>query len=134
MLLNYHPMMLFFSTLTNVKITEEQYPYCQEIWNSQNMQTMPDFVIWYNILDVVPVLSAVAKMFEFYEHRSMDMFKCAISVPGLSLCYLFLTLSDDTYFSLIDTKNKDLYYLIKKKIIGGPSIVSIRIMKKTKRS
>ena len=53
----------------------------------------------------------------------MDMFKCAISVPGLSLYYLFLTLPRDISFSLIDCENKDLYYLLKKNIVGGPSIV-----------
>ena len=81
----------FFSKLKNANITQEQYSFCQEIWNSKNMQTMRDFVTWYNNLDVVPFLSDIANMFAFYQDRGMDMFKCAISVPGLSLRYLFLT-------------------------------------------
>ena len=91
-----------------------------------------DFLEWYNNLDVGPFVEAIQKMFEFYAERGMDMFKCAISVPGLSLRYLFLTLDDGTYFSLIDKSNKDLYYKIKKNIVGGPSIVFNRYHEQNK--
>ena len=70
---------------------------------------MRDNVVWSNNLDMVPFLSAVAKTFRVLgttQHGYCLQCKCAISVPGLSLRYLFLTLSDDTYFSLIDSKTK----------------------------
>ncbi len=86
------------------------------------MQTMRDFLTWYNNLDVSPFLEAMAKMFDFYKQRGMDMFKSAISVPGLSLRYLFLTLPGETFFSLIDERNKDMYYKMKKNIVGGPIV------------
>ena len=73
--------------------------------------------MWYNNLDVTPFLEALEKMFTFYKQRKMDMFKCAVSVPGLSLHYLFLTLPQDIYFSLIDEANKDLYYTIEENIV-----------------
>ena len=81
------------------------------------MITVRDFLIWYNNLDVTPFLEALEKMFVFYRHRNMDMFKSAISVPGLSLQYLFLALPKDVYFSLIDDANKELYYKIKENIV-----------------
>ena len=62
-------------------------------------------------------------MAAFYSERGLDMFKCAISVPGLSLRYLFQTLDKGTFFSLIDRANQDGYYKIKKNVVGGPSIV-----------
>ena len=99
----------------------------------QNMKTMRDFLEWDNNLDVVPFLDAIEKMTKFYAERGMDMFKCAISVPGLSLRYLFLTLGPETYFSLIDGTHKDLYFKIKENIVGGPSIVFFTdIMKRIK--
>ena len=69
---------------------------------------MRDNVVWSNNLDMVPFLSAVAKTFRVLgtQHGYCLQCKCAISVPGLSLRYFFLTLSDDTYFSLIDSKTK----------------------------
>ena len=94
------------------------------------MTTVRDFLVWYNNLDVVPFLDAIDKMFAFYRERHMDMFKCAISVPGLSLHYLFLTLPKDIFFSLIDEGNKDLYYKLKDKIVGGPSLVFHRYHEK----
>ena len=71
-------------------------------------------------------------MSDFYAERNMDMFKYAISVPGLSLRYLFLTLGPEVYFSLIDKRNADLYYKIKNNIVGGPSIVFNRYHEKNK--
>ena len=80
------------------------------------MTTLRDLQVWYNNFDVLPFLDAIQKMFNFYKERRMDMFKTAISVPGLSLQYLFLTLAKN--ISLIDEPNKDLYYLLKKNIVG----------------
>ena len=51
--------------------------------------TFKDFLVWYNNLDVVPFLEAVEKMSQIWQERKIDMFKDGISVPGLSLKYLF---------------------------------------------
>ena len=66
------------------------------------MSTFKDFLVWYNNLDVVPFLEAVEKMSQFWQERTIDMFKDGISVPGLTLKYLFSYLSPQTYFSLFD--------------------------------
>ncbi|XP_038067357.1 uncharacterized protein LOC119737233 [Patiria miniata] len=126
------PHQAFYSKLKGCNISEEEYQYCQSVWKEHGMNTVRDFLVWYNNLDVVPFLDAVDKMFAFYRQRQMDMFKCAISVPGLSLHYLFLTLPKDTFFSLIDEANKDLYYKLKDNIVGGPSLVFHRYHEKGK--
>ncbi|XP_038054119.1 uncharacterized protein LOC119726483 [Patiria miniata] len=127
------PHAAFYSTLKDENISEDDYHYCQQIWRDKSMTTLRDFLMWYNNLDVVPFLDAIHKMFEFYKERQMDMFKSAISVPGLSLQYLFLTLPQpDVHFSLIDEANKDVYYAIKANIVGGPSIVFHRYHEKEK--
>ena len=64
------------------------------------MSTFKDFLVWYNNLDVVPFLVAVEKMSQFWQERTIDMFKDGVSVPGLTLKYLFSYLSPQTYFSL----------------------------------
>ncbi|XP_071793479.1 uncharacterized protein [Asterias amurensis] len=122
----------FFSKLKGTNISDEEYTYCQEVWKELNMSSFRDFLVWYNNMDVTPFLEAIEKMFVFYRERHMDMFKSAISVPGLSLRYLFLTLPKDTYFSLIDEANKDCLYTIKRNIVGGPSIVFHRYHEKNK--
>ena len=62
-------------------------------------------------------------MNQFWRERKIDMFKDGISVPGLTLKYLFSYLSPQTYFSLFDQANSDLYHLIKDNNTGGPSII-----------
>ena len=117
------PHAAFYSSLKNANITGEEYRYCQQVWEDNEMSTFKDFLVWYNNLDVVPFLEAVEKMSQFWQERKIDMFKDGISVPGLTLKYLFLYLSPQTYFSLFDQANSDLYHLIKDNNTGGPSII-----------
>lgn len=87
------------------------------------MSTIRDFLVWYNNLDVVPFLEAVEKMNAFWQERHINMFKDGISVPGMTLKYLFSFLDEQTYFSLFDQANKDLYHLIRDNNTGRPSII-----------
>ncbi len=112
----------FFSTLKNENISEEDYMYCRKIWEEKGMTTMHNFLEWYNNLDVEPFIEALEKMNEFYRIRGIDTFKDGISVPGLTLKYLF-KISPEAEFALFDEKNKDLHQLFKANLVGGPSIV-----------
>ena len=105
----------FFSTLKNENITEQEYQYCQQVWSDNNMQTFKDFLIWYNNLDVQPFCDALEKMCAFWKDKNIDMLRQGISIPGVTLTYLFTTLESGIFFSLFDEKNKDLYTLFKKK-------------------
>jgi len=85
------------------------------------MSTMRDFLDWYNNKDVEPMLQAIDKMFIYYQNQRLDMFKDGISVPGLTLKYMFQDLPN--YFTIPDKRNNDLHRLLKENIVGGPSIV-----------
>ena len=61
------PSKVFHSMLSNTNITEEQYEFCQHVWNDNNMDTFRDFLVWYNNLDVVPFLEAIDKMSNFWK-------------------------------------------------------------------
>ena len=87
------------------------------------MQTFREFLIWYNNLDVQPFCEALEKMCAFWKDKKIDMLRQGISIPGVTLTYLFTTLESGIFFSLFDEKNKDLYYLFKKNMVGGPSII-----------
>ena len=127
------PRETFHSTLSGTDITEEQYEYCQGVWDEQNMTTFRDFLVWYNNLDVVPFLEAIDKMSNFWQERNIDMFKDGVSVPGLTMKYLFSNIPD-TYFSLFSEKDKDMYYSMKNNNVGGPSIIFNRYHEKEKSS
>ena len=60
-------------------------------------------------------------MFEFYRAKNLDMFKDAISLPGLA--YKMLMNCPNANFSLFEEQDKNLYYMLKNNIRGGPSII-----------
>ena len=97
--------------------------FCCSVWRNEGMITFKDYLVWYNNLDVEPFVEAIEKMFEFYQPRSLDLFKDGISVPGLVMKKLFSGLNQNKFFSLFQERDKDLYYKFKENIVGGPSII-----------
>ena len=116
------PPQAFHSTLSGTDITVEQYSYCQRVWNDNNMETFRDLLVWYNNLDAVPFLEVIDKIGEFWKDRSIEIFKEGVSVPGLTMKYLFTNVPD-TYFSLFSEKEKDFYNTMKDNNVDGPSII-----------
>ena len=124
------PQSAFFSRLTSEGISDTDYAACQAVWRDNRMTTMRDYLIWYNNRDVEPFLEAIAKQATFYHDRHIDMFKDGISVPGLSLLYLFNGLPPDTNFVNFNRTNSDLHHLVKDNIVGGPAIIFHRYHEK----
>ena len=124
------PQSAFFSRLTNEGISDEEYARCQAVWRDNRMTTMRDYLIWYNNRDVEPFLEAIAKQATFYRDRHIDIFKDGISVPGLTLLYLFNDLPPDTNFVNFNRTNSDLHQLVKDNIVGGPAIIFHRYHEK----
>jgi hypothetical protein len=58
-----------------------------------------------------------------------DHFKDGVSVPGLTMKYLFSNIPG-TYFPLFSDKDKDIYYSMKDNNVGGPSIIFNRYHEK----
>ena len=124
----------FYSSLKKCNVLdvdgkgEENYQRLQEIWKEKEMETMEDFLIYYNNLDVSPFVSAVEKMQTFYFDRGVDIFKTSISLPGVARKLLFDS-SKSVVFSLFDELNKDLYKTVKANMVGGPAIIFSRYEK-----
>jgi len=98
------PHEAFYSTLKNGNISTEEYHLCQRVWEDNNMTSMKEFLTWYNNKDVEPMLEAIEKMYLYYQNQNVDIFKDGISVPGLTLKYMFQDLPD--YFTIPEEKNK----------------------------
>ena len=56
------------------------------------------------------MVEAINKMFEFYRAKNLDMFKDAISLPGLA--YKMLMNCPNANFSLFEEEDKHLYYML----------------------
>ena len=124
------PQSAFFSRLKNEGISNDDYALCQAVWRDNGMETLREYLIWYNNRDVTPFLDAISKQFAFYRDRDIDMFKDGISVPGLSLLHLFNDLPNDTNFVTFNRTNSDLHKLVKDNIVGGPAIIFHRYHEK----
>ena len=106
------------------EVGEENYKHLQHVWKEQNMTSFRDFLVYYNNLDVAPFIKAVEKMQDFYFEKDIDLFKIAISVPGIARNWLFNIARDKNIaFALIHQDDSDLYYTIKANLTGGPSII-----------
>ena len=103
------------------------YRGLQKLWRDNEMKTLKDFLIHYNLKDVEPFTDAVINLQKFYKENNIDLFKDSISVPGAARQMLFN--STEAKFALCDRKNEDLYRKIRQNICGGPSIVFTRHMK-----
>ena len=124
------PQEAFYSRLNNEGISDEDYALCHVAWRDNQMQTMRDFLVWYNNRDVIPFLQAIDKQFAFYQQHNIDMFKDGISVPGLTLLYLFKDLPPKTYLTVFNKTNSDLHHLVRNNIVGGPAIIFHRYHEK----
>ena len=118
------PHSAFYSSLKQTNISNDEYDYCKAIWEYYDMQTLRDFLIWYNNLDVVPFLEALEKQSDVYVSKGLDMFKDAVSVPSLATKWMFKESSTNLFsIPLISKKNSDLHKTVRENIVGGPAIV-----------
>ena len=124
------PQEAFYSRLKNEGISDDDYARCQAVWCDNRMKSMRGFLVWYNNRDVVPFLEAIDKQFAFYKQQNIDMFKDGVSVPGLTLLYLFNDLPSNTFFTVFNQTNSDLHLHVKDNIVGGAAIIFHRYHEK----
>ena len=95
-----------------------------QVGRDRGMTRFQDFLVYYNCLDVEPFVEAVNRMMQFYLDRQMDIFKMAISAPGIARVMLYKSAqSQGVNFALFDTFQKDTYHTFKANLTGGPSII-----------
>ena len=58
-------------------------PTGTEIWSSENMSTIKDYLEWNNNKDVVPTLEALQKMMKFHHEREIEKLKLGYTLPKL---------------------------------------------------
>jgi hypothetical protein len=94
------------------------------------MITFKDYLVWYNNLDVEPFVEAIEKMFD--QPRNLDLLKEFCSRVCTKKLFSDLGQLLNTFFSLFQERDKDLYYKFKENIVGGLSIIFHRYHEKDK--
>ena len=115
------PHEAFHFKLKDSDISQEEYQYCEKVWQDQGMKTFRDFLQWYNNLDILPFVEAVEKMKTFWGERQINMTD-HISLPGLAMQFEMSFLREENlHLSVFDTAQ--LYHLFKENMVGGPAII-----------
>jgi len=145
------PIDAFYSRLKGKTITDDEYEVVRAAWQTHNMETVEDLLIWYNNLDVDPFVEAIGKQTAVYQQNGIDMLKDAFSAPGISVLWLeketgprktlrkaFEDTSNElTFYQRVsaatadvqrihkfdDDRGPELYKLFRENLVGGPSIV-----------
>ena len=110
-------------------LSPKEYADCQRIFQERGMKTFGNWLEYYNNLDVAPFLEALQKMKEFYTTLGVDIFKDAVSLPGISQQYiLHKTLKGRKGYKPPElyAPNKEAYDMLKAAVVGGPSLVFTR--------
>ena len=89
------------------KTGPENYQWFQHLWTENQWPTFPEFLKWYNDLDVTPMIQAIENMFEFYKNIRIDFIHQAISISGVAMRVCFNSITDPAAeFHLFNPKNK----------------------------
>ena len=124
------PYMAWYSRLKGEYIlTLKEYDDCHRVFRERGMRTFGNWLEYYNNLDVAPFLEALQKMKEFYTDLGVDIFKDAVSLPGVSQQYLLRkTLQPRRGYKPPElyVPNAEAYAMLKAAVVGGPSLVFTR--------
>ena len=118
------PRSAFYNTLTRQQLPVEQYAECVQVWRDKKMETFKDYLVHYNNLDVEPFVRAINAHSEFFKEREIDMFKDGLTLPGITLKFLFQNVAENaTPYVLYSRADKDIHDIVRKNLVGGPSII-----------
>ena len=90
------------------------------------MQTFGDWLEYYNNLDVTPFLETLEKMKAFYTKLGTDIFKDAVSLPGVSMQYILRGTLRGCDPPELYAPGPEAYKMLKEAVVGGPSLVFTR--------
>ena len=107
-----------------------------KVWHDQKCQTLKDFLLYYNRLDVQPFALAVIqwlKNFHLYQEdgrvntkEGVDVLKTSIGIPGVARQLMYNSASAQPGFkgfTLFDEQNRDWDDRFRNNIVGGPSVI-----------
>ena len=124
------PYLAWYSKLKRAYVlSPKEYDDCHRVFRERGMQTFDDWLEYYNNLDVAPFLEALQKMKEFYTSLGVDIFKDAVSLPGVSQQYILRkTLQPRRGYKPPElyAPNEEAYAMLKAAVVGGPSLVFTR--------
>lgn len=107
----------------------KEWRACQNIFQEKEMKTFADWLRYYKNLDVGPFIEALVKMRDFYTRHAIDIFKDAVSLPGVSMKFVLRGKFKGPDPPELYASGKEAYNMLKASVTGGPSILFTRYHK-----
>ena len=121
------PYRCWFSQLKNeFALKPKEYEECKRVFQERGMQTFGDWLEYYNNLDVNPFLETLEKMKAFYTKIGVDIFKDAVSLPGVSMQYILRRNLRGCNTPELYAPGPEAYEMLKAAVAGGSSLVFTR--------
>ena len=132
------PPSCWFSALKGCNVlgkSEEEINRNYELCQKKLMEISPrnpkfqHFLVFYNSMDVGPMLVATQRWLAYYIEMGIDVLKETMSLPGIARLRMYRAASGYPHFmgfSLTDPKHPDLEKLIVDNLCGGPSQIFTR--------
>ena len=121
------PYWCWYSQLRNsFALKPEKYEACKRVFQERGIQTFGDWLEYYNNLDVTPFLETLEKMKAFYTKLGIDIFKDAVSLPGVSMQYTLRGTLRRRNPPELFAPGSEAYEMLKAAMVGGPSLVFTR--------
>ena len=121
------PYRCWFLKLKNIFVlTSKEYNQCKRVFQEQGMKTFGDWLKYYNNLNVTPFLETLEKTKAFHDNIGVDIFKDAVSLPGVSRQYVLRRTLRGRNAPELYTPGKEAYEMLKAAVVGGPSLVFTR--------
>ena len=121
------PYWCWYSQLRNsFALTPAEYEECKHVFQERGMQTFGDWLEYYNNLDVTPFLETLEKMKAFYTKLGIDIFKDAVSLPGVEMQYILRGTLRSRDHPELYAPTGEAYEMLKGAVVGGPSLVFTR--------
>ena len=108
----------------------------KDVWDKEGHETLADFLLYYNELDVMPLVQAVNKWLTGFhifkpdgspdEVKGCDVLKVTVGIPSVARESMYKMATQHPKFlgfPLFDDKNKVIHEKFEDNISGGPSIV-----------
>ena len=103
---------------------QENYNMIMSMCRQEWIFTLKQWLKLYNNSDVGPFVEAVENMQREYYNQGLDLFRIAVSIPGVARVKMMRHAQDqNVLFPLIYQLDEDLFWLFKAQLCGGASII-----------
>ena len=105
---------------------DENDAYLRSIWVSEGMKYFKDFLMWYNIKDVVQTLEEMQKMIELYHQKEIDMLKLGCTSSNWANICLHKS-TDSKFYPITETTKICLRRFVKIWLVVPPLSLHARL-------